>query len=169
MRAEVARTTARTDPVTRIFDLCHLEKMPCAQRRAASLRGREYLWSLFCHGAACQNSARHVSQSCWRRRYRARIHKCDSRWPSRSTGGRDHSPIGRDPSTEYCIDRVDRGVNRMIKVADCRYLANQCLALAGRRGISEGRRKALLEMAATWAALPRNLSGLDGAASPAMR
>jgi hypothetical protein len=26
MRAEVARTTARTDPVTRIFDLCHVEK-----------------------------------------------------------------------------------------------------------------------------------------------
>jgi hypothetical protein len=38
----------------------------------------------------------------------------------------------------------------MIKVADCRYLANQCLALAGKPEISEGRRKALLEMAATW-------------------
>jgi hypothetical protein len=38
----------------------------------------------------------------------------------------------------------------MMNVADCRYVANQCLALAGNREISEWCRKALLEMAATW-------------------
>jgi hypothetical protein len=38
----------------------------------------------------------------------------------------------------------------MIEVADYRYLANQCLALAGKPETGEERRKVLLEMAATW-------------------
>jgi hypothetical protein len=38
----------------------------------------------------------------------------------------------------------------MIEVADCGHLANHCFALAGKPEISEGRRKALLDMAATW-------------------
>jgi hypothetical protein len=38
----------------------------------------------------------------------------------------------------------------MIEVADCGCLADHCLALAGKPEISEGRRKALLDMAATW-------------------
>jgi hypothetical protein len=45
---------------------------------------------------------------------------------------------------------ADSAGNQMIEVADCRYLANQCLALADKPEISEGRRKALLEMATTW-------------------
>jgi hypothetical protein len=45
----------------------------------------------------------------------------------------------------------------MIEVADCGYLANQCLALAGKPEISEGRRKALLDMAATWDRFAREL------------
>jgi hypothetical protein len=45
----------------------------------------------------------------------------------------------------------------MIEVADCGYLANQCLALASKPEISEGRRKALLEMAATWDRLAQEL------------
>ena len=45
----------------------------------------------------------------------------------------------------------------MMNVADCRYLANQCLALAGRAETNEGRRKDLLEMAATWDRLAKEL------------
>jgi len=45
----------------------------------------------------------------------------------------------------------------MINVADCRYLANQCLALAGKPEISKERRKVLLEMAATWDRLAQEL------------
>jgi hypothetical protein len=45
----------------------------------------------------------------------------------------------------------------MIKVEGCRYLANQCFALAGKPEISERRRTALLEMAATWDGFAREL------------
>jgi hypothetical protein len=45
----------------------------------------------------------------------------------------------------------------MIEVGDCWYLANQCLALAGKPELSERRRKALLEMAATWDRFAREL------------
>jgi hypothetical protein len=45
----------------------------------------------------------------------------------------------------------------MMNVADCRYVANQCLALAGKAEINEGRRKVLLETAATWDRLAQEL------------
>lgn len=45
----------------------------------------------------------------------------------------------------------------MMNVADCRSVANQCLALAGKPEISEGRRKVLLETAATWDRLAQEL------------
>jgi hypothetical protein len=46
----------------------------------------------------------------------------------------------------------------MLNVADCRHIANQCLALACKRGVSENRRKALFEMATTWGRLAAELT-----------
>jgi hypothetical protein len=57
----------------------------------------------------------------------------------------------------------------MMDSADCRYVANQCHALAGKAEIDEGRRKVLLETGEPGTALPRNLFRLSGAASPRMR
>jgi hypothetical protein len=45
----------------------------------------------------------------------------------------------------------------MIDIDDCRYLADQCLALAAKPELSEKRRKALLEMATTWDRLASEL------------